>query len=237
MEPMLNDIRQHIERFESLVGSPEIDPGGPREEEFFVEIGIRLPIDYVTWAGRFATLEICNELLVNNLLSPLEVMPNQDRLAKLNDGIRSTRELVSERADVINADGTEIGPKPWIPIFPESGGLLPWGNDKNGVQYFWDARQSDPNYWTVVSYDGEWCEYETGFLAFLVNLLEGRYRGNSMFLTGWPWLPAIREFQGEGRPWHVPLKWRPYYLEYERQRAMGNLRYDEVSLQWVEQFQ
>lgn len=34
------------------------------------------------------------------------------------------------------------------PIFPEPGGVLPWGNDENGNYYFW-VTKGEPDEWTV----------------------------------------------------------------------------------------
>lgn len=35
-------------------------------------------------------------------------------------------------------------------IFPEPGGILFWGSDGGGADYFWDTSADDPNEWTVV---------------------------------------------------------------------------------------
>lgn len=37
-----------------------------------------------------------------------------------------------------------------VPLFPEAGGLLCWGNDGGGGVYYWNTGPLDPDDWTVV---------------------------------------------------------------------------------------
>jgi hypothetical protein len=49
------------------------------------------------------------------------------------------------------------------PIFPEPGGLLPWGEGPRGELFFWLTGDADPNNWTVVGSDSgniEWSGFE-----------------------------------------------------------------------------
>lgn len=234
---MLSDGADLLRRFEDIAGAPSIPPNSSRYVDFRAEIEIPLPDDYLAWASRYSTIEVCNELLVTNLISTREQWSTKEDYSTQLDGLRLTRDIVPERIDVLDEEARVIGPSPWLPIFPEIGGLFPWGNDRNAVLYMWDTRRDDPNQWTIVLYDGTWCEFNCGFLQFLVNLLSGEYRNSPMFLKCWPWLPAFRELEGDfadGPQWHVPWKWRPYYLEYERK--LGGLEYSEESLSWTEQF-
>jgi|GEM_PF-2497420 len=61
------------------------------------------------------------------------------------------------------------------PIFPEAGGVLPWGRGNEGELYFWLTDGQDPDSWPVVwtdrdkldwqTYHGTMCEFLIGLLA------------------------------------------------------------------------
>jgi hypothetical protein len=62
------------------------------------------------------------------------------------------------------------------PIFPEPSGLLPWGNDENGNNYYWITSGS-PDSWLVVSDElrGEgFREYGRRMTDFLCEVLTGK---------------------------------------------------------------
>lgn len=44
----------------------------------------------------------------------------------------------------------ELGGEFGVPIFPEPGGLLGWGTDGGGADYYWDTRHPDSDRWTVM---------------------------------------------------------------------------------------
>jgi hypothetical protein len=62
------------------------------------------------------------------------------------------------------------------PIYPESGGILPWGNDENGHDYYWLTRGS-PDAWIVLSDDVRgkgFAEHTCSMTEYLLAVLEGR---------------------------------------------------------------
>jgi hypothetical protein len=239
MDWMLNEIDELLSDFVALVGEPEVLPGWSESDGFYLKSGVRLPEDYLLWAQRYSTIEICNELLVNNLVAARINQLSRKEFAGLHDGVRVTRDILPHRIDVLDSQSRPIGPRPWLPVFPELGGIIAWGNDNNGAQYFWDTSISDPNQWTILIYDGTWQEFDCGFLEFLINLLRGAYLNSPLFMDCWPWIPAIREYRGDiedGEVWNIPARWQSYFSEYYRRRERGMLRYDKVSLRWAEEF-
>lgn len=64
------------------------------------------------------------------------------------------------------------------PIFPESGGVLPWARlYRLAGHLFWVTEGEDPNSWRVVLADDrftEWVAFDGGACDFLLDLVEGR---------------------------------------------------------------
>lgn len=226
-----------MDRFSAIVGSSGIGPGMPDYSWFQVETGILLPSDYLAWAETYPSLEICSELLVSNLISGTDVTDIPGRLASMVSKISMDREYSPLRRTVYDDAGHEIGAKPWMAVYPEPHGLLPWGIDTKGGIYMWNTEADDPDSWNIVVYDGVWREFNSGFLEFLIRLLQGDFVDSPIFLKGWPWIPAIREFyEGgmHGAPgWHTPKKWERYFEEY-RARRKSNSNWSDLS--WIDQF-
>ncbi len=58
-------------------------------------------------------------------------------------------------------------------VFPEPGGLLPWGDDTNGDELYW-LTEGDPDHWPVVFHEvrsWDYCRYSLTFAGFWVALL------------------------------------------------------------------
>lgn len=204
---------------------------------FQVATGLTLPSDYLAWAEAYPSLEICHELLVTNLIAGTGLVDIPDHRASTVSRIAADRQHSPMRRTVYDDAGTDIGAQPWPPIYPEPGGLLPWGVDTKGGIYLWNTEAADSNLWTVVVYDGAWREFDAGFLAFLIRLLHGDFVGSRIFLRGWPWIPAIREFYEGGvlgEPgWRTPAQWSAYFDAYSARRRSNA---DGADKSWVDQF-
>jgi hypothetical protein len=64
------------------------------------------------------------------------------------------------------------------PLFPESGGLLPWARGRRFELIFWLTSGSDPNTWPVVCADYDcirWQTFPGTACAFLTEVVEGRF--------------------------------------------------------------
>ncbi len=62
------------------------------------------------------------------------------------------------------------------PIYPESGGILPWGNDENGHDYYWLTRGS-PEDWIVLSDNvrgSGFAEHKCSMTGYLLAVLKGK---------------------------------------------------------------
>jgi hypothetical protein len=61
------------------------------------------------------------------------------------------------------------------PIFPEEGGLLPWGFGPRGELFFWLTQDDDPDRWPVLwadTYYNDWFRYDLPMSEFLLRLVE-----------------------------------------------------------------
>lgn len=66
----------------------------------------------------------------------------------------------------------------WYPLFPEEGGLFPWGRTFDGDSLFWRTESDNPDQWSVVvkeSRGPEWDEYPGTMTEFLAAVLTKRY--------------------------------------------------------------
>ncbi|WP_133884250.1 hypothetical protein [Glycomyces sp. NRRL B-16210] len=220
-----------------LIGVPEIQVDPVRDRTLSESLGIQLPSDYLQWASQYETLEICNEMIVWNWLSKLRPLPTPASVGATLEGIDLARATAQGRENVLDSEDNATGPRPWLPIYPEAGGLFPWGTDTNGTLYLWDARNSDPDDWTVVLYNRSWREFDCGFTEFLVRLMRQEYRNSRMFIREWPWLSTVRELESEDSGalvWHTPRRWSDYFEEYSRRRDDIDYEWDDFS--WVDRF-
>jgi hypothetical protein len=118
-------------------------------------LGMRLPSDVQELSGRFPTGSFCSFLEV--------YAPPEAFLAELRDAL----ELLREQEDLPH------------PVHPAPGGLLPWAGTTEGHTVCWLTADPDPDRWTVVFCDDEfehWGEYSGGAVAFLRDLMSGRFR-------------------------------------------------------------
>lgn len=71
------------------------------------------------------------------------------------------------------------------PIYPEVAGLLPWGNDQNGNDYYW-LTEGPPDEWRVLTNevrgDG-YCKHDCSMTEYLVRVLRGEI---SPLASGYP---------------------------------------------------
>jgi len=61
------------------------------------------------------------------------------------------------------------------PIFPEEGGLLPWGFGPSGELFFWLTKGDDPDRWPVLwadTYFYDWFRYDMSMSEFLIHLVD-----------------------------------------------------------------
>lgn len=78
------------------------------------------------------------------------------------------------RAKLANARYNDSSP---YRLFPDDGGLLPWGEAGDACTLFWRTDRGGPDDWTIVYCDAscsEWEEFDGSASEFLFELISGR---------------------------------------------------------------
>jgi len=122
-----------------------------------------LPDDYKVFVSRFGT-GVINRFLW--ILNPASVNQHLNFLRGGEPILSALREL--------KATG-EYSP---YPLYPEVGGLLPFGKTDNGDALFW-LRIGEPNQWPVIvnaARDANYEKFDCGMAGFLSGILTRRIR-------------------------------------------------------------
>lgn len=149
-------------------------PKHPREtgsaegwKQVEARLSTMLPGDYRAFITKYGSGCIDGFLWVDNPFT---------QLSGLNLFTRSSSQLDALR--VLRGDiDPELVP---YPVFPERGGVLPWGGTDNGDVLYWITRNS-PSEWIVAVGESRgpmWEEYDCSMTEFLVKLLSKEIRSD-----------------------------------------------------------
>ncbi|MEZ6140925.1 MAG: SMI1/KNR4 family protein [Zavarzinella sp.] len=128
--------------------------------DFENSLGIQLPADYRDFIFTYGSGLFAGFYLVYNPFSTsqyISLLPSITRVCSIN------RESKKEFPDRF----------PYS-YYPETNGLLPWGNDENGNDYFW-LTKGKPDEWQVVQDENRGKGIQTHpftFTQFLVSILK-----------------------------------------------------------------
>ncbi|WP_329065623.1 SMI1/KNR4 family protein [Amycolatopsis sp. NBC_01480] len=126
------------------------------------EIGITLPDDYKEMMSIFPSGFFRNAVSFNN---PIDERTDFEKFVR--EDVRNTIEVIGDR-DLDYLEDTDYR------LFPEPGGLLPWGNDMQGGMFCWLTKPDDPNQWPVAYYSQdllEWSEHNGGTIEVIWEIL------------------------------------------------------------------
>lgn len=143
---------------------PREVPAKPNWAAVEKKLGLQLPDDYKRYVTKFGSGVLGDFVHVYNPFSRDEYTCLQKRVEKVCGMQRHFRE-------------TEDHPVPYD-IYPESPGLLPWGQDDNGNYLFWLTRGAR-NKWPVVVCSGRDDRsqlFEMGLTAFLARTFTGEVK-------------------------------------------------------------
>lgn len=154
---------------EAIIGPPVITP--PVMDWTAVEgtLGLRFPVDYKRLLDRYETLEFDNFLGVFNPGPDVDAM-----LAGIRHALMPLKVLTTKFETIRLMDGHgQVSKAHPFPIYPEPGGLLPWGATQNGHSCLWLPTDPDPERWDIVVTDGGyWWHFQGAFVDFLVGVIE-----------------------------------------------------------------
>jgi hypothetical protein len=152
-----------LDELENVLRPPP--SGGPTADWASVEAGVRtaLPSDYKRYVDAYGFGRIDRFLWVFHPTTANRHFRLGDEISGQLDALRQVRD-----------EGERIP----YPLFPEDGGILPWGRTDNGDVCYWLRRGSDPDRWIVAvneSRGPDWDEFEGSMTEFLVAVLARRY--------------------------------------------------------------
>jgi hypothetical protein len=156
-----------IERLTQLVPPPTSPTEvGPLERWVAAEaeLGIELPPDYRDFVVAYGSGLFAAFYVVYNPFASSPLIRLKDRVDKLCAIERQTK-----LSRIMNVP---------YPIYPEPGGILPWGCDENGNYYYW-LTEGAPSAWPVIqnSVRGSgYARHDCSMTDFLVGVLEGKIR-------------------------------------------------------------
>jgi SMI1-KNR4 cell-wall len=159
-----------------VIAPPPVDPVTSRGDWSVAEAraGVSLPADYRRLIGLYGCGIFGGEVW---LCSPFAANPNI--------------ELVEDGRDLLNGDRDvrQLDPEDFpYPLFPEPGGLLPWGRTHGGDNLYWRTGPG-PDEWTVVangSRSADFAEFPGGVAAFLLAWIEGMWSPDVLPAPGRP---------------------------------------------------
>jgi hypothetical protein len=154
-----------IEKLQNLLGHRSRKLDRPWEE---VErnLGTALPADFREFIDRYGAGRLADFVWI---FSPFAQEPNVNLLDQSSRQLAALRELTERFGELLP-----------YPLYPEEGGLLPFGGTDNGDVLFWRTHGA-PDQWTVVvnSSRSAQCElYECSMSEFLFGLVSKRIRSS-----------------------------------------------------------
>lgn len=129
------------------------------------EIGTRLPQDYKDFIAAYGSGSFAQFYTVFNPFAESKWVRLADRV---NDAPERLQDIHDDEPDFLPYD-----------IFPKSPGILNWGNDGNGNDYFWLIEGDDPDAWPVIAFDcrGSGAEkHDCTLTGYLLGVMEKKIK-------------------------------------------------------------
>ncbi|QDT23932.1 SMI1/KNR4 family protein [Gimesia chilikensis] len=139
---------------------PKEVPAKPNWAAVEKKLGLQLPDDYKLFVAKFGSGLLGSFVRVYNPFS-------KDEYLALQKSVISVCEIYQMLSDTFPYE-----------FYPETPGLLPWGNDDNGNSLFWLTRGAR-NKWPVVvcsGRDNRYQLFEMGMTAFLARTFTGEVK-------------------------------------------------------------
>lgn len=149
LEGVLPDLRSY-----RINGGRSIDWGYVERE-----VGTSFPADFVELSEAYPPFVLDDFLSVH--------IPQVGRERNFVSGIRRMLATLTS----LRNDGMSHG---YVP-FPETGGLIPWGDSCDGDDFYWRTGGNHPDEWTILvsGRNDDWCEYEATLTQYLAGLVSG----------------------------------------------------------------
>ncbi|MFJ9460005.1 SMI1/KNR4 family protein [Kitasatospora sp. NPDC101447] len=163
------------DRLRAIMGEPVYIPARVPWELAPAELGVQLPSDYRAFVDLYGAVNLNGEWGVR---SPTK----HSRVADSPAGLAGWRfETDTEFREQVEGED-EFWDQEHTPVFPDPGGLLPWGMNSNHNYCCWLTTGPDPEQWPVAVFcdfdgidDGELARFDGGFAEFVATVLTGAY--------------------------------------------------------------
>lgn len=146
-----------VDELANLVLLVDARPIGTDWADVEGRLGRRLPSDYKDFAKRFGP----------GYFEGVDLRVSLPEGGTWDDDLSRQTRILNER----RAQGYPASP---FPVYPEPGGLLPWGFSSDGDTVHWRTVDHDPDCWTVVALQARgsrWSEFGGSMSQFLLALL------------------------------------------------------------------
>ncbi|MES9542865.1 hypothetical protein [Actinomadura sp. NPDC000600] len=161
-----------VAELEALIGPPQKRPPAVDWPAIERGLGLTFPADHKELCARYPSLNFDGFLTWVNpgMWTPRVFVKGA------KDGLEFLRQRKAHFPVMTLLDnrGHETR-RPAIPVYPEPGGLLMWGNTYNADHCMW-LTDPDPEKWTIVIENANFWHFQGGLLDFLVGILDGSVR-------------------------------------------------------------
>lgn len=130
--------------------------------KFEEEVGIIFPNDYKKLIGRYGTGGIGNFIW---FLTPFSADRNVNYIERMNIMLEAYQISKSKLPEYFIHN-----------VYPDKGGLLPWGYTENGDELYWKTDESLDN-WEIIIYESaspDYCCYKMSLTEFLYKIITGK---------------------------------------------------------------
>jgi hypothetical protein len=167
----VSSARHAVEELANVLGWHQPVPGELTWDEVEAVLGTRLPSDFKQLMTKFPSGAFAERFYV---YSPVQSKAALDEFR--NDWRESLDWLVELRDDESDIP---------YPIYPEPGGVIPWGLGDEHL-FYWETEgpNDDPDSWRVVFCGrlGEyWGEYRGDVSSFLLDAITGRFSNRYLY--------------------------------------------------------
>ncbi|RAO43728.1 hypothetical protein PSN01_05897 [Micromonospora saelicesensis] len=200
--PAVNDQLTWIDRIIDVTGWRHEPEGGAGWEQVEAELGVTLPSDFK---------DLCRRFVPGLFMGVVDLLrPNDDHdSTSLLGWWNSSRRWMSEDDDPaarLYAPHGLYGPE-------KGSGLIEWGHDSSGGQYFWLADRSvESDRWPVIARHDPphpWHRFDMSVTEFVYRMLaDPELESFSMVTPTW-------------RPFYLPY-WQPFPSTPEEWEALGD---------------
>jgi hypothetical protein len=179
-------VGHDLERLAGLLPPPACEVTAPPWQAAEVELGFAFPADFRAFVERYGTGEITRPARNNpNVgVTAIEVHAiSRDASWGRAPGFRGFGEMLDSVHRTFSGAPAEDFSGVVYGFHPDPGGMVSWGTNEAGDEFFWLPTGSDSDQWPVVMWARgpvEAYRFEGGMVKFLLALFDGDHPASSL---------------------------------------------------------